>query len=596
MFRRCLDAYFKHKYPITPMLDQQRMEECVRVYPRCPESYGLLMSCCANIALDPDILSTPADLSNLQQSSSVGINLPPVDFFLSEALRSRRYHNVADTQSLAQVQTSFFLYCIYFCLNNDNAAWFYIREAMTILQTLRYHEEATYNEIADASTKKYARRIFWVMFITERAYAMQRHRPLTLQPMLDLPQIDPLSPDAKILPGFLELISLFRPFDTDFIATWNSSTPSSTSKSAEPEQLARLQNTLSNALANVSNFSPMQQADLLITPFSVVVGVTQGLQHRDDQANHLLQRAEHYKHQAAHYNVVIQVIKLAHLEQEKLFEQVFKYSQVFIFIFIVVFCIIIITLKLHPHFLHLFVIIVLPFIDVSFGVVDEFEHPFGKQFRPAIVQQYTIEISYHLRPTSFSITFSSGVSYSISYSTASPMTDANGNQYEPVVPIAVPAAGGGAVVPSVGGGGGAGGGGADDTTTTSNLPSSTPLNEPSAAPSSAPPTSASPSSSQEPSSTVAAIDTTSSPLVVITFEPTTTTSIVEVVTEPAASTTTVAVPVPCYNYEWKSYGWCCPGPDSPCENSLGTCYFDGSGATNVLPNTAACPPAPDARH
>ncbi|KAI8265666.1 hypothetical protein K4K58_011077 [Colletotrichum sp. SAR11_239] len=60
--------------------------------------------------------------------------------------------------------------------------------------------------------------------------------------------------------------------------------------------------------------------------------------------------------------------------------------------------IIIITLKLHTHFLHLFVIIVLPFIDVSFGVLDEFEHPFSKQFRPAIVQQYTIEISYYLRP------------------------------------------------------------------------------------------------------------------------------------------------------------------------------------------------------
>ncbi|KAJ0350818.1 hypothetical protein COL26b_007194 [Colletotrichum chrysophilum] len=60
--------------------------------------------------------------------------------------------------------------------------------------------------------------------------------------------------------------------------------------------------------------------------------------------------------------------------------------------------IIIITLKLHPLFLHLFVIVVLPFIDVSFGVLDEFEHPFGKQFRPAIVQQYTIEISYYLRP------------------------------------------------------------------------------------------------------------------------------------------------------------------------------------------------------
>ncbi|KAJ0304605.1 hypothetical protein Brms1b_011190 [Colletotrichum noveboracense] len=60
--------------------------------------------------------------------------------------------------------------------------------------------------------------------------------------------------------------------------------------------------------------------------------------------------------------------------------------------------IIIITLKLHPHFLILFVIIFLPLVDVNFVVFHEFEHPFGKQFRPAIVQQYAIKISYHLRP------------------------------------------------------------------------------------------------------------------------------------------------------------------------------------------------------
>ncbi|KAF4887523.1 putative sucrose utilization protein SUC1 [Colletotrichum fructicola] len=397
------------------------------------------MSCCANIALDPDILSTPADLSNLQQSSSAGINLPPVDFFLSEALRSRRYHNVADTQSLAQVQTSFFLYCIYFCLNNDNAAWFYIREAMTILQTLRYHEEATYNEIPDASTKKYARRIFWVLFITERAYAMQRHRPLTLQPMLDLPQIDPLSPDAKILPGFLELISLFRPFDTDFIATWNSSTPSSTSKSAEPEQLARLQNTLSNALANVSNFSPMQQADLLITRewLKVIVWklcvsrtLLSGTDSEDSMSlsypttiardtvlvSRLLPTTAFEANGVGILEKVFDVgcslADLLSLNPPTIITSVMDVGPIDILMETQQHCeyhddniqlqqfyrIIIITLKLHPHFLHLFVIIVLPLVDVNFVVFDEFKHTFGKQFRPAIVQQYTIEISYHLRP------------------------------------------------------------------------------------------------------------------------------------------------------------------------------------------------------
>ncbi|KAI8250335.1 hypothetical protein K4K53_012718 [Colletotrichum sp. SAR 10_77] len=93
---------------------------------------------------------------------------------------------------------------------------------------------------------------------------------------------------------------------------------------------------------------------------------------------------------------VVHVLKLAYLKQEKFFEQVFDYSLVFIFILI--FCIIIITLKLDPHFLILFAIIVLPLVDVNFVVFEEFKHPFGKQFRPAIVQQYAIKISYHLRP------------------------------------------------------------------------------------------------------------------------------------------------------------------------------------------------------
>ncbi|KAJ0272296.1 hypothetical protein CBS470a_012749 [Colletotrichum nupharicola] len=91
--------------------------------------------------------------------------------------------------------------------------------------------------------------------------------------------------------------------------------------------------------------------------------------------------------------LVVHVLKLAYLKQEKLFEQVLEYSLLQQF-----YRIIIITLKLHPHFLILFVIIFLPLVDVNFVVFHEFEHPFGKQFRPAIVQQYAIKISYHLRP------------------------------------------------------------------------------------------------------------------------------------------------------------------------------------------------------
>ncbi|TDZ20140.1 hypothetical protein Cob_v007047 [Colletotrichum orbiculare MAFF 240422] len=84
----------------------------------------------------------------------------------------------------------------------------------------------------------------------------------------------------------------------------------------------------------------------------------------------------------------------------------------------------------------------------------------------------------------------------------------------------------------------------------------------------------------------------------MTKPPTTTTTTTTTTTKAAAKTSAPAVPppLPCYNFDNASYGWCCRGPDSPCEKDLGTCYFDGTGGSNVLPNSAACPPPEGARH
>ncbi|KAG7059005.1 hypothetical protein JMJ77_0006374 [Colletotrichum scovillei] len=225
-----------------------------------------MTACSAVISLSPEILQPPDPPSNTSTEVPAPI-LPTTEFLISETLRARRQCDLAEHQSLLHAQTSFFLFSAFFCMDNDNAAWFYLRESITILQTLRLHEEATYSDINDPVLATYARHMFWVLFITERAYALQRHRPLTLQSSLGLPIVDPLSSDAAILPGFLDLISLFRHFDTDFIATWNSSTPSTTpsSQATDPEHLSKLQTVLKYAIPSVSNYSEMQQADLLIS-------------------------------------------------------------------------------------------------------------------------------------------------------------------------------------------------------------------------------------------------------------------------------------------------------------------------------------------
>ncbi|KAH6689632.1 RING-3 [Plectosphaerella plurivora] len=243
----CLDAYFTHKYPLTPILD--RDQAWLWSVPTSPEKYSLVTACCAVVALSPEILPPP---------QSHELIVPSADFLISECIRARKHSDLAGSPSLTHTQTSFFLYAAFFCKDKDNAAWFYLREAITILQTLRLEEEATYPTL-DPVLAKYARRMFWVLYVTERAYSLQRNRPTTLQETLDLPDFGPLGSDTEILPGFLGLISLFRHLDSDLIAAWNSATRSTSA------DLITLQNRLDQTLPGVAGYSPVQQADLLMS-------------------------------------------------------------------------------------------------------------------------------------------------------------------------------------------------------------------------------------------------------------------------------------------------------------------------------------------
>ena len=136
---------------------------------------------------------------------------------------------------------------------------------MTVLQLLRLHEEITYKNLND-SYATYCRRTFWLLSITERAYALQRHRPLTLQRTIALPTVSP-GPESIILSGFLDLVSLFQNFDDEFLSLWNLSSTigASPTSSASPQSLIQLQDILKFAIPNVSQRTEVQQADLLIS-------------------------------------------------------------------------------------------------------------------------------------------------------------------------------------------------------------------------------------------------------------------------------------------------------------------------------------------
>ncbi|KAL6892099.1 hypothetical protein GGI43DRAFT_414129 [Trichoderma evansii] len=271
----CLDAFFTHNYLITPVLDRRQVQDALPNLRSMPEMYGLITACCAVMVLSPDIIITDnaetrvsslAGFQNEDESSSASISafeIPRVEFLIAETIRARSYCDYIEHPSLTTIQTSWFLFAAFFCLGKDTSAWHYIREAITVLQSLRLHEDAAHAEIQDPKVALYARRMFWVLFITERAYALQRHRPLTLQKAITLPSVESSPEEAHILSGLLDLISLFQNFDTAFINLWNVS--DNPPFSAPKEYLVKIQQALDLALPRVSERTIAQQADLLLS-------------------------------------------------------------------------------------------------------------------------------------------------------------------------------------------------------------------------------------------------------------------------------------------------------------------------------------------
>ncbi|KAG5928741.1 hypothetical protein E4U42_000054 [Claviceps africana] len=281
MMLSCLDAFFTYKYSITPILDRHEVRNAVLDLQHQPEMYGLITACCAVMVLSPDIISlggndktaaaaaTSSWPPRAQESSAFAHHEASSDvltaqFFISETIRARSFCDCVERPSLTTVQTSFFLFSAFFCLGKDTSAWHYLRQAITVLQSLRLHEEATYTGMTDAVAARYTRRMFWVLFITERAYALQRHRPLTLQDAIDLPSTGRELGEEKIMSGLLDLISLFRNFDSDFLTMWNTPDGSHVSGAAR-EYPAKLQRFLQSAIPEVAARTANQQADLILS-------------------------------------------------------------------------------------------------------------------------------------------------------------------------------------------------------------------------------------------------------------------------------------------------------------------------------------------
>lgn len=256
----CINFFFAHLYPTMPIFSRQLLNNLALEYRNgTSETYCLVLSLCAFIMVQPGMSFEGMPLPASYEEDPVAARCRHASLLLQEIDRIRKSFNFVDQPTIHSVQISFFLFCSCFGLDKTNASWYYLREASTLAHILNMNEETTY-KMGDPVENMYNRRFYWLVLITERANALQRHKPPSMLATIELPSVDETSPEAPVIHGFVYLASLFRLMDDEFMALWNK-----VKSECSTSYLLQLQTQLSDAVPPKLECTENQAADVKIT-------------------------------------------------------------------------------------------------------------------------------------------------------------------------------------------------------------------------------------------------------------------------------------------------------------------------------------------
>jgi hypothetical protein len=124
--------------------------------------------------------------------------------------------------TLDSIMTSFYMFACLFGMGEDNAAWFRLREAITLGQLLKLHDPEAYEPL-ESDERERRLRAYWLLAITERAYALQRGHSIGFrgQPGASMGNIRQRFKigDFDDFPN--SQLWLFDSVDEDFVNCWN---------------------------------------------------------------------------------------------------------------------------------------------------------------------------------------------------------------------------------------------------------------------------------------------------------------------------------------------------------------------------------------
>lgn len=165
----CTEFFFLHMYPTMPVLYREQLGQAVAEMGHSVEAYCLITSLCAFMLIQPGIMLKISPILDAAPGSFTNPKLGSI--LMDEAVRVRKCYDYVENPSVTTCITSFFLFGCCFGLHKHNNGWLHLRDATALAQILGMQDESTYafDDITETSRK---RRLFWLLFVTERQVTM----------------------------------------------------------------------------------------------------------------------------------------------------------------------------------------------------------------------------------------------------------------------------------------------------------------------------------------------------------------------------------------------------------------------------------------
>lgn len=239
-------------YPVQPVISEHELRQYIHVMDTDQDVRSFIYAfggCTLNLTRYGD-----------QRSEEV---VRTIEDLMNHSIDSMRRAHKHFQFSVMRAMQSIFIHNCLMSLQGSDAAFFYMRDAISIIQLLRIDNAEDAAQLSPPERSR-RQRLYWQAYIHERFMAILDYRRAILPPLYTLPEDDPTIP-LQVHEGFNQIIKLFRMLDTDFLGSWLDSHGGAVTSTWVEAKSRELEGDPEADARDLAGLSTMQRADLTIT-------------------------------------------------------------------------------------------------------------------------------------------------------------------------------------------------------------------------------------------------------------------------------------------------------------------------------------------